>query len=71
MAERDPGSRTRGGDPSGPDEPGVLKCSFCGKERRHVDHIISGPDGVAICDECVALATEIIAEQSWSPGTYG
>jgi tetratricopeptide (TPR) repeat protein/ribosomal protein L37AE/L43A len=29
-------------------------CSFCGKNQEHVEHLVAGPDGVYICDECVA-----------------
>ena len=44
--------------------PVPTHCSFCGKERREVGHLIAGPSeaGVAICDQCVALCNEIIAE---------
>jgi len=34
-------------------------CSFCGKNSRQVDAIITGP-GVYICNECVASASEIL-----------
>jgi hypothetical protein len=36
-------------------------CSFCGKPRREVEQLIAGP-GVAICDECITVCNEIIAE---------
>ncbi len=39
-----------------------LICSFCGKTKDEVAHLIAGP-GVFICDECVALCVEIIAEE--------
>ncbi|KJR40701.1 ATP-dependent Clp protease, ATP-binding subunit ClpX [Candidatus Magnetoovum chiemensis] len=38
-----------------------LKCSFCGKTQTEVRKLIAGP-AVYICDECVALCNEIIAE---------
>jgi len=38
-----------------------FSCSFCGKGRREVARLVSGPR-VFICDECVALCNEIIAE---------
>jgi len=41
---------------------GALTCSFCGKHQRQVDKLISGP-GVYICNECVDLCAEIIAEE--------
>ncbi|WP_298579339.1 ATP-dependent Clp protease ATP-binding subunit ClpX [uncultured Olegusella sp.] len=37
-----------------------LHCSFCGKTRTQVRKLIQGPDGVFICDECVAACQDII-----------
>ncbi len=37
------------------------KCSFCGKRHDQVNKLIAGPD-VNICDECVHLCGEIVAE---------
>jgi ClpX C4-type zinc finger len=34
-------------------------CSFCGKTQEQVKTLIAGP-GVYICDECVAMMSEII-----------
>jgi ATP-dependent Clp protease ATP-binding subunit ClpX len=42
-----------------------LSCSFCGKNQEEVQRLIAGPD-VYICDECVALCNEIIAQESLS-----
>ncbi len=39
-----------------------LKCSFCGKGQREVRKLIAGPT-VYICDECVGLCNEIMAEE--------
>ncbi len=39
-----------------------LRCSFCGKGQEEVKKLIAGPT-VYICDECVELCTEIIAEE--------
>jgi len=39
-----------------------LHCSFCGKEQDAVKRLVAGP-GVYICDECIALCNEIIAEE--------
>lgn len=41
----------------------ALKCSFCGKSRNEVGQLIQGPD-VYICDGCVELSSEIIAEKT-------
>ncbi len=38
-----------------------LTCSFCGKSQDEVDRLIAGPD-VYICNECVHLCDEIIAQ---------
>ncbi len=38
-----------------------LRCSFCGKRRDEVRKLIAGPT-VYICDECVNLCNDIIAE---------
>ncbi|RIK43397.1 MAG: ATP-dependent Clp protease ATP-binding subunit ClpX [Chloroflexi bacterium] len=42
---------------------GEPRCSFCGKTRSEVRRLIEGPGNVYICDECVALAGEILAEE--------
>lgn len=39
-----------------------LHCSFCGKEQDSVKRLVAGP-GVYICDECISLCTEIIADE--------
>ncbi len=35
-------------------------CSFCGKEKSKTKKLITGPDGVAICDECVELCRDMM-----------
>jgi ATP-dependent Clp protease ATP-binding subunit ClpX len=42
---------------------GEPRCSFCGKTRSEVRRLIEGPGNVYICDECVVLAGEILAEE--------
>jgi len=44
-------------------------CSFCGKGRDRVQRLIAGPGGIFICDECVRLCNEIIAEGPRPPST--
>jgi ATP-dependent Clp protease ATP-binding subunit ClpX len=39
-----------------------LMCSFCGKSQDEVKKLIAGPS-VYICDECIQLCNEIIAEE--------
>jgi ATP-dependent Clp protease ATP-binding subunit ClpX len=47
------------------DEP---RCSFCGKTESAVARMVAGPTtDVAICNECVALVTEILREESGEP----
>ncbi|MCR5690815.1 MAG: ATP-dependent Clp protease ATP-binding subunit ClpX [Eubacterium sp.] len=40
-------------------------CSFCGRSEKQVHKLIAGPGGVYICDECVDLCEEIIAEEEF------
>ncbi len=44
------------------DRGGELRCSFCGKGQDEVKKLIAGPT-VYICDECVELCNDIIAEE--------
>lgn len=44
-------------------DPTNLNCSFCGKSQREVKKLIAGPS-VFICDECVHLCNDIIAEEN-------
>ena len=41
---------------------GKLQCSFCGKSQEDVRKLIAGPT-VYICDECIELCNDIIAEE--------
>src|SRR5206468_11743042 len=40
----------------------VLRCSFCNKSQRDVKKLSAGPT-VYICDECVDVCLDIIAEE--------
>jgi ClpX C4-type zinc finger len=64
MADKDsePGQESeRSGAPV---ERDALRCSFCGKAYAEVGTIVCGPTpSVAICNECVELCTEIIAQE--------
>jgi ATP-dependent Clp protease ATP-binding subunit ClpX len=42
--------------------PTTQQCSFCQRSQEEVDRLISGLNGVFICDECVALCVEILEE---------
>ncbi len=43
-----------------------IACSFCGKSRADVRKLISGPN-VYICDECVALCSDIVEQEEVLP----
>ncbi len=44
------------------DDTSSLSCSFCGKSQKDVKKLIAGPT-VYICDECIELCNDIIAEE--------
>ncbi len=53
-------------------EIGNLLCSFCNKHQKDVRWLVLGPEikrvnvtlfSISICDECVDLAAEIVAEE--------
>ncbi|MEI6700658.1 MAG: ATP-dependent Clp protease ATP-binding subunit ClpX [Actinomycetota bacterium] len=41
----------------------TVKCSFCGKGQKAVKKLIAGPNNAYICDECIDLCNDIIAEE--------
>ena len=41
-------------------------CSFCGKQQSQVDHLITGPNGVYICNECIELCSHMIENEEVS-----
>ncbi|WP_119066858.1 ATP-dependent Clp protease ATP-binding subunit ClpX [Aggregatilinea lenta] len=42
---------------------GPQRCSFCRRPAEEVGRLISGPDGVFICDDCVHLCQEILEDE--------
>ncbi len=45
-----------------------IRCSFCGKRGTEVESIVAGPTpAIAICNQCIGLVTEIMAEQGTPP----
>ncbi|MCB0272581.1 MAG: ATP-dependent Clp protease ATP-binding subunit ClpX [Bdellovibrionales bacterium] len=46
-----------------------LHCSFCGKSQKEVKKLIAGPT-VYICDECIELCNDIIAEEGAQEESY-
>ena len=53
----------------GDDRTGNLVCSFCGKSQDEVRKLIAGPT-VYICDECIDLCNDIIAEETDSEEAF-
>lgn len=45
----------------------ALSCSFCGKSQDDVRKLVAGQD-VYICNECIELCNEIIAEEEVKDG---
>jgi ATP-dependent Clp protease ATP-binding subunit ClpX len=41
----------------------VYHCSFCGRSQDEVQRLIAGPPPIFICDECVAICNQVIAEE--------
>jgi ATP-dependent Clp protease ATP-binding subunit ClpX len=59
-----------------------VECSFCGSgpdEQPDGRRVIAGPQGVAICSDCVRLCVEVLEEEPpprtpsgvWATTTYG
>ena len=44
-----------------------LCCSFCGKPKSRTKVLITGPNGLAICDECVQICSEEIRTAEEKP----
>ncbi len=40
-----------------------LSCSFCGRPKEMVKHLIAGPNGLYICDECIEICRDIEREE--------
>ena len=49
------------------EDGGNVACSFCGKSQKEVKKLIAGPT-VYICDECIELCNDIIAEEAGRDG---
>ena len=43
----------------GPEQ--LMRCSFCGKDQRHVKALVVGPGAVAICNRCIPRADAAVA----------
>ena len=40
-----------------------MRCSFCNKSQDQVKKLISGPNGIYICDQCVSICSDILDEE--------
>lgn len=45
-----------------PKEPDEIVCAFCGRHSDDVMAMISGPNGIYICDECVAVCADAMMQ---------
>ena len=43
---------------SGDEDPEEIACAFCGKHPQEVAAMISGPNGIYICDECISVCAD-------------
>lgn len=43
-------------------ENNEIRCSFCGKEEDEVEKMVSGPNGVYICNYCVEVCNDVLGE---------
>ncbi len=51
---------------------GKIRCSFCGKSADQVQRLFAGENGIYICDECVAVCTDILEdEENYSAASGG
>ena len=48
-----------------------VRCSFCGKSQEQVKKLIAGGKDVYICNECVELCAELIAEETEKDNAAG
>ncbi len=45
------------------DRDDTICCSFCGKSQEYARKLISGPNGVYICDECIEICADILEDE--------
>ena len=46
----------------------IARCSFCGKRPEQVHRLMSGPNHVFICNECVELCSAMLSDELQEPG---
>src|SRR5215471_10236987 len=52
--------------PAGAHDPvleNTVSCSFCGKTQHEVETLIAGPPPLFICNECVGISSDVLADQ--------
>jgi len=50
--------------PAGAYDPeNTVTCSFCGKTQHEVETLIAGPPPLFICNECVGVSSDVLADQ--------
>ena len=42
----------------------VIYCDFCAKSQEEVSSLIASPNGTHICNECVTICAEIVADEN-------
>ncbi|MBQ7564096.1 MAG: ATP-dependent Clp protease ATP-binding subunit ClpX [Lachnospiraceae bacterium] len=47
------------------EDPEEICCSFCGKSQEYARKLISGPNGVYICDECIGICSDILEDEMY------
>ena len=50
---------------------GQARCAFCGKSADEASSMIAGPDGIYLCDECVAVCSEVMMRDLQAKGQQG
>ncbi|TDD64885.1 ATP-dependent Clp protease ATP-binding subunit ClpX [Jiangella aurantiaca] len=49
----------------------LMTCAFCGKSQKQVKKLIAGPARICICDECVELCNELMADDPATDAAAG
>lgn len=62
MAARIEAAAPRVEPAAAPGADGTLYCGFCGKSEHEVAKLIAGPPPSRICDECVAMCSNVLEE---------
>src|SRR5580692_823825 len=46
-----------------PESDNTVYCSFCGKSQHDVETLIAGPPPLFICNECIGISSDVLADQ--------